>query len=97
MHILKSLAAMALILLVAWLLSSDRKAIRLRVVGAAFALQAGFAALVLYTPWGNRVLQGDFGRGFGAARLCRARAPNSCSARSPRTRSGRISRSRRCR
>ena len=57
MHILKSLAAMALILLVAWLLSSNRKAIRLRVVGAAFALQAGFAALVLYTPWGNRVLQ----------------------------------------
>jgi len=57
MHILKSLAAMALILVIAWLLSSDRKAIRLRVVGAAFALQAGFAALVLYTPWGNSALK----------------------------------------
>jgi CNT family concentrative nucleoside transporter len=39
------------------LLSADRKAIRLRVVAAAFALQAGFAALVLYVPAGNRVLQ----------------------------------------
>ncbi len=56
MDIVKSLLGMALILAVAWLLSSDRKAIRLRVVGAAFALQAGFAALVLYTPWGNRAL-----------------------------------------
>jgi len=57
MDIVKSLLGMALILLVAWLLSSDRKAIRPRVVGAAFALQAGFAALVLYTPWGNRALK----------------------------------------
>ena len=58
MHIVKSLIGMALILAVAFLLSSDRKAIRLRVVGAAFALQAGFAALVLYVPWGNAMLQG---------------------------------------
>ena len=57
MHIVKSLLGMALILAVAWLLSSDRKAIRPRVVGAAFALQAGLAALVLYTPWGNRALK----------------------------------------
>ena len=56
MHILKSLAGMLLILLVAYLLSSNRKAIRLRVVGAAFALQAGFAALVLVTPWGRAVI-----------------------------------------
>ena len=56
MDIVKSLLGMALILVAAWLLSSDRKAIRPRVVGAAFALQAGFAALVLYTPWGNRAL-----------------------------------------
>ena len=34
------------------LLSSNRQAIRLRVVGAAFALQAGIAVLVLYTPLG---------------------------------------------
>ncbi|MFM5895079.1 MAG: NupC/NupG family nucleoside CNT transporter [Novosphingobium sp.] len=56
MHILKSFAGMALILLVAWLLSSNRKAISLRVTGAAFALQAGFAALVLITPWGRAVI-----------------------------------------
>ena len=58
MLIVNSLIGIALILGVAWLLSSDRKAIRLRVVGAAFALQAGFAALVLYVPWGNAALQG---------------------------------------
>lgn len=53
-----SLIGIALILAIAVALSSDRKAIRLRVVGAAFALQAGFAALVLYVPWGNAALQG---------------------------------------
>jgi CNT family concentrative nucleoside transporter len=58
MQIVKSLAGIALILAIAWLLSSNRKAIRLRVVGAAFTLQAGFAALVLYVPWGNAALQG---------------------------------------
>ncbi|PLK27511.1 NupC/NupG family nucleoside CNT transporter [Novosphingobium sp. TH158] len=58
MHILYSILGIALILLVAFLLSSDRKAIRLRVVGAAFALQAGFAALVLYVPWGKAALEG---------------------------------------
>jgi CNT family concentrative nucleoside transporter len=56
MNILKSLAGMALILLIAYLLSSNRKAIKLRVVGAAFAMQAGFAALVLATPWGRAVI-----------------------------------------
>jgi CNT family concentrative nucleoside transporter len=58
MHILNSLLGMALILAVAFALSADRGAVRLRVVGAAFALQAGFAALVLYVPWGNALLQG---------------------------------------
>lgn len=57
MDIVKSLAGIALILLIAFALSSDRKAIRPRVVGAAFALQAGLAALVLYVPWGNRALK----------------------------------------
>ncbi len=58
MLIVNSLIGIVLILSVAWLLSTDRKAIRLRVVGAAFALQAGLAALVLYVPWGNAALQG---------------------------------------
>jgi len=53
---LTGLAGIALILLVALALSSDRKAIRLRVVGAAFALQAGIALLVLYVPWGKAAL-----------------------------------------
>jgi CNT family concentrative nucleoside transporter len=46
-----------LILFIAVLLSSDRKAIRLRVVAAAFALQAGIAVLVLYTSWGRAGIQ----------------------------------------
>ncbi|MCA1660923.1 MAG: NupC/NupG family nucleoside CNT transporter [Novosphingobium sp.] len=58
MRVVYSLLGIALILLVAFLLSSNRRAIRLRVVAAAFALQAGFAALVLYVPWGNAALQG---------------------------------------
>ncbi len=56
MHIAKSTAGILLILLIAFAFSSDRKAIRLRVVGSAFALQAGFAALVLVTPWGRAVI-----------------------------------------
>jgi CNT family concentrative nucleoside transporter len=48
-----SLGGIALILAVAVLLSSNRRAIRLRVVAAAFALQAGIAVLVLYTSWGR--------------------------------------------
>ncbi|MBN8502342.1 MAG: NupC/NupG family nucleoside CNT transporter, partial [Sphingomonadales bacterium] len=55
---LMSLLGITLILAIAFMLSSDRKAIRLRVVGAALGLQVGFAALVLYVPWGNRLLQG---------------------------------------
>ena len=57
MQHLMSLIGILLILGIAFLLSSDRQAIRPRVVGAAFALQAGFAALVLYVPQGNMILQ----------------------------------------
>jgi concentrative nucleoside transporter, CNT family len=57
MQILMSLGGMALIILIAIALSSNRKAIRPRVVLSAFALQAALAALVLYTPWGNAILQ----------------------------------------
>ncbi|WP_299322177.1 nucleoside transporter C-terminal domain-containing protein [Parasphingopyxis sp.] len=51
--ILMSFAGILVILLIAFLLSANRRAIRLRVVAAAFALQAGMAVLVLYTPWGR--------------------------------------------
>jgi CNT family concentrative nucleoside transporter len=44
------------ILAIAWLLSSNRRGIRLRVVASAFALQAGIAILVLRTGWGQTAL-----------------------------------------
>ena len=47
----------AVILGLALLLSSNRRAIRLRVVGAAFALQIGIAVLVLKIPAGVAALQ----------------------------------------
>jgi CNT family concentrative nucleoside transporter len=51
------IAGIIVILAIAFLLSSNRRAIRLRVVGSAFALQAGIAVLVLLTPWGREVIQ----------------------------------------
>ena len=57
MNVLMSLLGIALILGLAVLLSSNRRAIRLRVVGAAFALQAGMAWLVLGTAWGEQVIK----------------------------------------
>lgn len=56
MNFLIGLGGIALILVIAVLFSSNRRWIRLRVVGAAFALQAGLALLVLGTPWGQRVI-----------------------------------------
>jgi CNT family concentrative nucleoside transporter len=44
------------ILGIAFAFSSNRKAINLRIVGAAFALQALVAAFVLYTPWGQKTI-----------------------------------------
>ncbi|WP_293881903.1 NupC/NupG family nucleoside CNT transporter [Sphingomonas sp.] len=56
--VLIGIAGIALILGLAVLLSSNRRAIRLRIVGAAFALQAGIATLVLYVPFGKSVIEG---------------------------------------
>ena len=50
------LAGIALILGLAFALSTNRRHIRLRVVGAAFALQAGIAVLVLHVPAGRAVI-----------------------------------------
>lgn len=72
MRVASSLLGMVLILALAFLLSSNRRAIRLRVVAAAFALQAGFAALVLYVPIGNRMLQGAAGGVEGLLGFARA-------------------------
>ncbi len=56
-RILLGLAGIALILSIALLLSNNRRAIRLRVVGAAFALQTSIAVLVLYVPAGKTAIQ----------------------------------------
>ena len=55
-RLLIGIAGIVIILGVAVLLSSNRKWIRLRVVGAAFALQAGVAFLVLWTSWGRALI-----------------------------------------
>jgi len=46
------------ILGIAFVFSSNRKAINLRVVGAAFALQAAIAAFVIYSDSGRSVIRG---------------------------------------
>ena len=58
MNQLFGIAGIAAILALAWLLSANRKAIRLRVVAAAFALQAAIAWLVIWTSWGRAAIQG---------------------------------------
>jgi CNT family concentrative nucleoside transporter len=50
---LMSIVGILVILAIAFLLSSNRRAIRPRVIGAAFALQAVIAWLVLWTSWGR--------------------------------------------
>ena len=47
----------AVILGIAVLLSTNRKAISLRTVGAAFGLQVAIAAFVLYVDWGKSMIQ----------------------------------------
>ncbi len=44
------------ILIIAFAFSSNRKAINLRIVGAAFALQVAVAIFVLYSDWGRNVI-----------------------------------------
>ncbi len=53
-----SLVGMVVLLAIAVLLSSNRKAINLRTVGGAFAIQFALGAFVLYVPWGRDLLAG---------------------------------------
>lgn len=53
-----SLVGMVVLLLIAVLLSDNRKAINLRTVGGAFAIQFLLGAFVLYVPVGRDVLYG---------------------------------------
>jgi len=55
--VLTSLAGIAVILLIAFALSTGKRRIRLRVVGAAFLLQASLAVLILRVPWGMAVIE----------------------------------------
>ena len=52
-----NIAGIAAILAIAFLLSNAKRKIRLRVVGAAFGLQAAIALLVIGTSWGRAVIQ----------------------------------------
>lgn len=56
MQILMGLVGMIVLLLIAVLLSSNRKAINLRTVVGAWLIQVGIGALILYVPVGRRVL-----------------------------------------
>ncbi|WP_301339076.1 Na+ dependent nucleoside transporter N-terminal domain-containing protein, partial [Vibrio sp. Y53_MX_L15] len=53
---MNSIIGIVAILFVAWLLSTNRKNIKLRTVSFAFALQVLFALLVLYVPAGRDAL-----------------------------------------
>jgi CNT family concentrative nucleoside transporter len=55
---LVNLVGIVAILAIAYFLSADRKRVRIRIVGAAFLLQAAIAFLVLWTPWGRAGIQG---------------------------------------
>ncbi|WP_355661830.1 NupC/NupG family nucleoside CNT transporter [Halomonas salifodinae] len=56
MTITMSLVGMASLIAIALIFSTNRRAIRLRTVGGAFAIQAGIGAFVLYVPAGQTML-----------------------------------------
>jgi len=56
MQLLMSLVGIATIFVLAAIISSNRKAINLRTIAIAFALQTAIAAFVLYVPAGGRIL-----------------------------------------
>ncbi|OSI18645.1 nucleoside transporter NupC [Neisseria dentiae] len=53
MGVLNSLLGMAVLIAIAVLLSTNRKAINIRTVAGAFLIQVVLGALVLYVPWGR--------------------------------------------
>ncbi|UBX47504.1 NupC/NupG family nucleoside CNT transporter [Providencia alcalifaciens] len=58
MQLILSIVGMAVLIAIAVLFSSNRRAIRLRTVGGAFLIQVAIGAFVLYSPAGRSVLQG---------------------------------------
>ncbi|MEO8938717.1 MAG: Na+ dependent nucleoside transporter N-terminal domain-containing protein [Burkholderiaceae bacterium] len=65
----RSVGGIVGLLVIAWLLSMNRKAIRPRVVFAALGMQVAIGALILFVPIGNTVLGAVVGGRFGAGRL----------------------------
>ncbi|MBU2896574.1 NupC/NupG family nucleoside CNT transporter [Vibrio hepatarius] len=57
MSLFMSLVGMLVLLAIAVALSSNRKAINLRTVGGAFAIQFALGAFILYIPWGQELLK----------------------------------------
>ena len=53
MSVLNSLFGMAVLIAIAVLLSSNRRAINVRTVAGAFLIQVALGALVLFVPWGR--------------------------------------------
>ena len=57
MTLFMSLVGMMTLVAIALIFSYDRRAIRMRTVVGAFAIQAGIGAFVLYVPFGQTVLK----------------------------------------
>ena len=53
MNVLNSLFGMVVLIAIAVLLSSNRRAINIRTVAGAFLIQVALGALVLFVPWGR--------------------------------------------
>ncbi|WP_407332277.1 NupC/NupG family nucleoside CNT transporter [Enterovibrio sp. 27052020O] len=58
MSLIMSIVGMVVLLLIAVLLSDNRKAINLRTVGGAFAIQFLLGGFILFVPWGQTLLNG---------------------------------------
>lgn len=58
MNLLMSIVGMFVLLGIAVLISDNRKAIKLRTVGGAFAIQFLFGGFILFVPWGQKLLNG---------------------------------------
>ena len=58
MSLFMSIVGIVVLLGIAVLLSDNRKAINLRTVGGAFAIQFLLGGFVLFVPWGGKVLDG---------------------------------------
>ncbi|MDD1792812.1 NupC/NupG family nucleoside CNT transporter [Enterovibrio makurazakiensis] len=58
MSLIMSIVGMVVLLLIAVLLSDNRKAINLRTVGGAFAIQFILGGFILFVPWGQTLLNG---------------------------------------